>query len=88
MSTTLKTFKELFSKDKQKLRCGNCGNCGNGKHELFSIDKLNILVHCLKCTNLSMISLRPAQLDIQWVPEQCGLLTTFHSDEEDDDDSN
>lgn len=85
MSETLKTFKELFSKDKQKLRCGNCGG---SKHELFSIDKLNILVHCLKCTNLSMISLRPAQLDIQWVPEQCGILTTFQSDEEDDDDSN
>lgn len=77
MSNALKSF----SKEKQKLRCGNCGN---GKHELFSIDETNILVHCPKCTNLSMISLRPARLDIQWVPEQCGLLTTFESDEGDD----
>jgi hypothetical protein len=55
-----------------------CGNCGNEKHTLYLIEEReSILAKCVKCNNLSEITVVAPKIQIDWVDGSDGILAVF-----------
>ena len=54
-----------------------CGGCGNGKYKIYQVKK-KIVTVCTKCKSPSEITIRPAELKVDWgEPEGEGCMTVW-----------